>query len=225
MGGIHAVLEKECAMRRKIRITEHGVEHADEHTDDHNGAEDTVATGDPATDPLGEQVAADPTAEPADQPVSSTSALEDRVADLEAQLKAEHDQNLRTLAEFQNFRRRMEEENRRYAAFANEELVRTFLPILDNFERALAAAEKNQSFEALMGGVALTHRQLLDLLKKTGVEPIETKGKSFDPNFHEAVERVSETEEPENTIVQELQRGYMMNSRVLRPSLVKVAGG
>jgi molecular chaperone GrpE len=210
-------------MRRKIHITEHGVEHADEHTDDHNGAGESVATGDPAIDPIGEQVSTETPAEP--DPETPSALTDARVADLEKQLKDAQDQNLRTLAEFQNFRRRMEEENRRYAAFANEELVRTFLPILDNFERALAAAEKNQSFEALMGGVALTHRQLLDLLKKNGVEPIETKGKSFDPNFHEAVERVSEADEPENTIVQELQRGYMMNSRVLRPSLVKVAGG
>jgi Molecular chaperone GrpE (heat shock protein) len=141
------------------------------------------------------------------------------------QVKSEHEQRLRTLAEFQNFRRRMEEENRRHAQFANEELIRALLPVLDNFERALAAADKNKSFEALMGGVAMTHRQLMDLLKKSGVEPIETKGKAFDPNFHEAVDRVADSDQPDNTIVQELQKGYMMNSRVLRPSLVKVAGG
>lgn len=211
-------------MRRKIRITEHGVQPADEH----NEQDEPVATGDPAMDPMGETVASP---EDADPPVSSgngaASAVEaqERIAELEKQVKSEHEQRLRTLAEFQNFRRRMEEENRRHAQFANEELIRALLPVLDNFERALAAADKNKSFEALMGGVAMTHRQLMDLLKKSGVEPIETKGKAFDPNFHEAVDRVADSDQPDNTIVQELQKGYMMNSRVLRPSLVKVAGG
>jgi molecular chaperone GrpE len=208
-------------MRRKIRITEHGVENAAED----NVPTEPVAAGDPATDPLGEMVDSDGAGEGSNVSEQPRSASDSRVGDLEKQVQELTDQNLRTLAEFQNFRRRTEEENRRYAQFANEELIRSLLPVLDNFERALAAAEKNKSFETLMGGVALTHRQMLDLLKKNGVEPIETKGRSFDPNFHEAVERVSDTDEPENSVVQELQRGYTMNSRVLRPSLVKVAGG
>lgn len=199
-------------MRRKINITEHGVQ----------DAEPAVATGDPATDPIGETVSDNAA------PTSGNGAAaveESRIAELEQQLQEERDRNLRTMAEFQNFRRRMEDENRRHAQFANEELIRSLLPVLDNFERALAAAEKNQSYEALVGGVALTHRQLLDLLKKNGVESINTKGQQFDPNFHEAVDRVAGSDEPENSIVQELQRGYTMNSRVLRPSLVRVAGG
>ena len=201
-----------CAeMRRKIHITGDGVREVAEEPAVDNGSTP--------------EAAAEANSVQAEVVDESASGLATRIAELEAALATEKDHSLRTLAEFQNFRRRMEEENRRHAQFANEELVRALLPVLDNFERALAAAEKNHSFESLMGGVTLTHRQLLDLLKKTGVEPIETKGRTFDPNYHEAVERVPESGEPENQIVQELQRGYMMNSRVLRPSLVRVAGG
>lgn len=204
-------------MRRKIHITDHGVHEIED------SQEEITATGDPATDPLGETVY-----EPA--PDSEGNGAADpalllRVAELESQLEAERDKNLRTMADFQNFRRRMEEEKRSFAQFANEELIRAMLPILDNFERALAAAEKNKSFETLVGGVALTHRQVQDLLKKSGVEPIETKGRQFDPNFHEAVDRVEGSGADDNSIVDELQRGYTINSKVLRPSLVRVAGG
>ena len=132
-------------------------------------------------------------------------------------------QYLRTLADFQNFRRRSEEQKGESGQFANRELILGLLPIIDNFERALAAAEKSQSYESLVGGVGLTLRQILDYLKKNGVDPIDAVGKEFDPNFHEAVMRVDDGEHPENTVVDELQRGYTMHARVLRPSMVKVA--
>jgi len=132
-------------------------------------------------------------------------------------------QYLRTLADFQNFRRRSEEQKGEIGQFANRELILGLLPIIDNFERALAAAEKSQSYESLVGGVGLTLRQILDYLKKNGVDPIDAVGKEFDPNFHEAVMRVDDGEHPENTVVDELQRGYTMHARVLRPSMVKVA--
>lgn len=146
-----------------------------------------------------------------------------RIADLEGKVKQEHDAYLRALADFQNFRRRSEEQRAEVAQFANRELILGLLPVLDNFERALAAAEKNQSYEAVMGGVGLILRQLQDFLKRHGVEPIEAVGKEFDPEQHEAVARVEDSDHPENTVVDEVQRGYRMHSRVLRPSLVRVA--
>jgi molecular chaperone GrpE len=210
-------------MRRKIHITDHGVVPAEE---DNQEAE-IVPTGDPATDPMGERVGSEePRADQgAEEERPTASTLEAKAADLENQLHAEQDNYRRLLADFQNFRRRNEDEKRKFAQFANEDLVRSLLPVLDNFERALAAAEKNQSYESLVSGVTLTHRQLLDILRKFGVEPIETEGQTFDPNFHDAVERVADSDAPENSIVQELQRGYTMHTRMLRPSLVKVAGG
>lgn len=143
--------------------------------------------------------------------------------ELEKQVEQEKNQGLRTLADFQNFRRRKDEEAREIGQFANRELILGLLPIMDNFERALKSAEQNQNYEALLSGVALTLRQMQDFLKKNGVEPIDSVGKEFDPNVHEAVMRVEDGEHPENTVVDEVQRGYTMHSRVLRPSMVKVA--
>jgi molecular chaperone GrpE len=152
-------------------------------------------------------------------------ALRAEVESLKQQVEQERNQYLRTLADFQNFRRRQDEQRGEVSQFANRELILSLLPILDNFERALAASEQNKSYEALVGGVALTLRQLQEFLKRNGVEPIEAVGKEFDPNFHEAVMREEDSDKPENTVVEEMQRGYMMHSRVLRPAMVKVARG
>jgi molecular chaperone GrpE len=166
-------------------------------------------------------------AESGESPDSSGSdagpVAESRIEELERQVEQEHNLYLRTLADFQNFRRRQEEEVRQIRQFANRELILGLLPVLDNFERALAAAEQSQSYEALVGGVSLTLRQMQDFLKKNGVEAIDAVGKEFDPNFHEAVMRVEDGEHPENTVVEEVQRGYSLGDRVLRPSMVKVA--
>jgi molecular chaperone GrpE len=126
-------------------------------------------------------------------------------------------------AEFQNFRRRKDEENAALQKFGNSGLLKDLLPVLDNFERALAAAEKTKNFDALVGGVSGTLKQLQAFLKKAGVTPIEALGKEFDPNVHEAIGHTDSDDYPPNTVAEEVQRGYMMHDRVLRPSLVKVA--
>jgi molecular chaperone GrpE len=163
---------------------------------------------------------------------TATTALETEIEALRAQVEQlskdrnnERDQHLRTLADFQNFRRRKEEERGADRQFANRELIIGLLPVLDNFERALAAAETTQSYEALVNGVKLTLKQLQGFLSKNGVTPIEAVGQEFDPNYHEAVMRVEGSGLPDNTVVEELQKGYAMNDRVLRPSMVRVAGG
>lgn len=127
-------------------------------------------------------------------------------------------------AEFQNFRRRQKEENAALQKFATIELVRELLPVLDNFERALAAAEQARSFDALVGGVSGTLKQLQSLLEKAGVRPIQAVGSEFDPQYHEAIGQTEPGELPPNTVAEEVQRGYMLHDRVLRPALVKVAG-
>lgn len=151
------------------------------------------------------------------------AALRVRVHELEKQLERERQLHLRALADFQNYKRRADEQRAEIVQFANREMMLELLPILDNLERALAAAEQTHSYEALVGGVALTLRQMQEYLKKNGVEAIEAVGKEFDPNLHEAVMRVEDSEHPENTVVDEVQKGYMMHSRVLRPTMVKVA--
>jgi len=162
--------------------------------------------------------------ESAEEAVSADIAeMQRQLRELSDQFEAARDQYLRTLADFQNFRRRTEEQKAELVRFANRELVAQLLPILDNFERAMSSASQSQNYEALMAGVTLTHRQLQEFLQKNGVTPIEAIGAEFDPAFHEAVMRVEDGEHPENTVVKELQRGYTMHGRVVRPSMVKVA--
>jgi molecular chaperone GrpE len=128
-------------------------------------------------------------------------------------------------AEFQNYRRRRDDERSSDLKHANSELIKQLLPIIDNFERALDAAERTSNFEALVGGVSGTLKQLQAFLSKAGVHRIEALGQEFDPNFHEAIGASSSDEYPANTVAEEIQPGYVMHEKVLRPSLVKVAQG
>jgi molecular chaperone GrpE len=136
---------------------------------------------------------------------------------------AEHEQCLRALADFSNYRRRHQDEYAQAIQFASQEVILKILPVIDNFERALAAAEQSMSFETLLEGVKLTLRQLRDLLEREGVQPIEAVGQEFDPMRHEAVMRVETDKYPENTVVEEVQTGYTQRDKVIRPARVKVS--
>jgi molecular chaperone GrpE len=147
-------------------------------------------------------------------------------AELEATRRAleeEHNRYLRAIADFANYKRRRQEESEGQIKFANQELILKLLPVIDNFERALQAAQVNHNFDGLAEGVSLTLRQLRDMLEKEGVTPIDAVGQEFDPNVHEAVMRIESEDYPDNTVVEELEKGYMQNSRVIRPARVKVA--
>jgi molecular chaperone GrpE len=135
----------------------------------------------------------------------------------------EHDRYLRALADFSNFKRRHQEDYAQAMKFASRELILKILPIIDNFERAVSAAEQQHSFDSLAEGVKLTLRQFNDLLEREGIESIESVGQEFDPMFHEAVQRVETDEYPENTVVGEVQTGYKQGDQVIRPARVRVA--
>jgi molecular chaperone GrpE len=170
----------------------------------------------------------EPEAEPDDVEAPLTaedqaSSIEGRIVKLEQELATERAQALRVLADFQNFRRRNEEQRAEMAARAVQEFVASLLPVLDNFERALAAAEDAPGREGLLAGVGMILRQLQDVLAQRRVEPIVAVGSQFDPNLHEAIMRVDANDVPENTVVEELLTGYTMNGRVIRPAKVKVA--
>ena len=132
------------------------------------------------------------------------------------------DRLLRTAAEFDNYRKRMDKERRDLAEFAAAGIVTELLPVLDNFERALQAPSAGEP-DALRKGVELIHKQLFDLLLKRGVKPIEALGADFDPNIHEAVIHEASHEHRDGEVMQELQRGYRLGERLLRPAMVKVA--
>ncbi len=152
-------------------------------------------------------------------------ALQADLDDARTKLEEADKRVLYVQAEFQNFRRRKDDEFKELQKFTNRELLMSILPVVDSFERALAAAEQTQNLESLMGGLAGTLKQLQSVLTKSGVTPIESLGKEFNPQFHEAIGHTESDEYPANTVAEEVQRGYTMQDRVLRPALVKVTEG
>ncbi len=133
-----------------------------------------------------------------------------------------YDLLLRKTAEFDNYRKRIERERQELAAHLAAEMLAELLPLLDDFERALDAGT-DEAATAYRAGVELIHKQLLDLLAKRGVTPIEALGQPFDPHFHQAIAHEVSPEHPEGIVIAELRRGYMLGDRLLRASMVKVA--
>ena len=156
----------------------------------------------------------------ADESQDDTAAVK---AQLEAGQKAlaESDERFKRLqADFVNFRRRNAQEKSEISDFILQGFLKDMLPVLDNFERALAA--EGDDSDAFKSGIKMIANQFKDALTKTGLEAIKTEGEKFDPNFHQAVMRVEDPEKEDNTIEQELQKGYMVHGRVVRPAMVKV---
>lgn len=143
------------------------------------------------------------------------------------QLRGERDQFLdrlaRLQAEFDNFRKRSVREQQEYRDYAIADALKSFLPILDSLDRA--AKSDATDVEQLRSGVELIDRQFHDALAKLGVQPIAAEGQSFDPNVHQAIQMEEDTDAPENTVIGELQRGYKIKDRLLRPAMVRVAQG
>jgi molecular chaperone GrpE len=143
-----------------------------------------------------------------------------RVAEERDQLR---DRLLRTTAEFDNYRKRVDRDRKDMADRAAESVLIEILPIIDDLERALAASETGESADGYRRGVELIHKQLLDLLTRRGVTPIETTGAAFDPHLHQAVSSEPSADHQEGEIIEEFRRGYRLGERLLRPAMVKVA--
>jgi molecular chaperone GrpE len=150
----------------------------------------------------------------------STAPAEDPMAVLEAEKAELQDRVLRTQAEFQNFRRRVEKERLELSEYASMEAVRTLLPILDDFDRALKAENNGDEY---VKGMELIRQRLTGALEKLGLEPIASEGQPFDPNLHHAVEMVETADAPDHTVLAEFQRGFNFKGRLLRAAMVKVA--
>ena len=147
-------------------------------------------------------------------------ALKGQVEKLTGDLQEKKDRLLRLQADFDNFRRRSAKEREEISAVVTQNFCKDMLPLLDNFERAMAAETKD--VEACQKGVEMIFTQFQEVLKKNGLEQIEAVGQKFDPNFHQAVMRVEDPEREDDTVAQELQKGYMVKGRVIRPSMVQV---
>lgn len=130
---------------------------------------------------------------------------------------------LKVHADYENTLKRIESEKTNHIKFANEDIISKLFPIVDNFDMAIAAMEKAEDKAAVMQGIGLVQKEFHKILEENGVERIETKGKQFDPHFHEAVFAVETEEYPDGAIIEEIRPGYMLNKRLLRPAQVKVA--
>jgi len=134
------------------------------------------------------------------------------------------DKFLRIQADFDNTRKRLEREKQDFIKFANESLILELLNILDDLERVVNLAEsKNQDLPVFLKGVEMILAHLYEMLKEHGVKSIDAQGKLFDPNFHEALMQAENSDLPEHTVVEELQKGYLLNDRVIRTTKVKVS--
>jgi len=149
--------------------------------------------------------------------------LEDRVHALRAERDAFYDQRLRAQAELENFRKRAGKENEQTRLYGQLPVVRDLLPGLDNLRRTLAAAEESHNVDQLIEGVRMVLKQFEDMLTRHAVVPIEAVGQPFDPNRHEAVQQLPSADHPPMTVLQELERGYMLHDRVVRPGKVIVS--
>jgi molecular chaperone GrpE len=148
-----------------------------------------------------------------------TTSLKEQLAKAESQ----KDDLLRTLADYENSRKRAARELETERRFAHSKLAGDLLPALDNLDRALAAAKQAGDKGPLAQGVLATHLQILDVLKRHGISPIDAQNQPFDPNLHQAVQMAPYPDQPPNTVVQVLQQGFMIHDRVLRPASVVVS--
>lgn len=130
---------------------------------------------------------------------------------------------LRTQADFDNFRRRTQKEKEDLAKYATTKLITELVPVIDNFERAMASADANADVESLIKGINMIFRQLDGVLQAEGLTVMKTVGEPFNPEFHQAVMQVESDEYEEGIVVEELQKGYMIKDKVLRPAMVKVS--
>jgi molecular chaperone GrpE len=142
---------------------------------------------------------------------------------LRRQAEEAQERYLRTQADFDNFRRRSRVEKEDFAKYASSKLVEQLLPVLDNFERAVAASKDSKDFDSLLKGIDMIQRQLGQTLEQEGLKAMEAVGEAFNPEFHQAVMQVESDEHEEGIVVEELQKGYVFKDKVLRPAMVKVS--
>lgn len=154
---------------------------------------------------------------------AATLTPEEELEQYKAKAEECFNQLQRLQADFDNYKKRTQKEKTEIIKYASERLIKDLLPVLDNFERAVEAAKVNPDFASFSQGVSMILRQLQDVLGKEGLRPMEAIGQPFDPNLHEAVHRVDSEEHSENIIVEELQKGYFLKEKVLRPGMVTVS--
>lgn len=153
----------------------------------------------------------------------SDTQITDEISSLKAELDKVNNQYIRLAADFDNYRKRQMQEREALLKYGAEETLKKMIEALDNIDRAKASVENVEDVNTVKDSYNLVFKQIYDVLQKIGLEVIDTKDKEFDPNIHEAVMQTPTSDYPENTIIAELQKGYKLGDKVLRPSLVNVA--
>ena len=161
--------------------------------------------------------------EPFDPETADGEALLAKYRELEAELSEAQEQVLRTAADAENFKKRLQREKEEQTRYANESFMRELLTVIDNLERALEHSGTEASQGGLVEGLNMTLKGFLDTLTRFGCTQVEATGKPFDPNFHEAVSQEESADHEPNTVLKELQKGYMLKERLLRPAMVLVS--
>jgi molecular chaperone GrpE len=151
-----------------------------------------------------------------------TVDLEGRIKDLEEEVNNWKTDYYKVFADMENLKRRLEKEHQNSLKFMLQSFIEELLPVLDNFERSLNVVDASEEVQSFLKGNQMIYNQLIEILKKNGVEVIEAEGKEFDPNFHQAVMMVQDENFESGVVVEELQKGYKLKDRVIRASLVKV---
>jgi molecular chaperone GrpE len=150
--------------------------------------------------------------------------LETKLKAKEAEAKETYDRLLRVSADFENYKKRTAREMEALRKYANQSLLKEMLSVVDNLELAIESSNDNKNIDkSLVDGLNLTLNEILRVFEKFNVKPIEAKGKNFDPTYHEAVMREESDDFPENTVLSEFQKGYLIHDRLLRPAMVVVA--
>jgi molecular chaperone GrpE len=153
------------------------------------------------------------------------SELLERINELQQETEKNHDLYLRSEAEIENIKKRNQKDKEEWVKYANESLVKEILPVMDNLEMAISHSQNENSVQALREGVELTLKGLRDALGKSGLEEVKAEGEPFDPNYHHAVSEQGDESVEAGVILQELQRGYTLNKRLIRPAMVIVSKG
>lgn len=194
-------------------------------TDNVNGSTADVSEKTAEERPGGEELLTDVAGAGLDEEAFVEDEVAERIAELEQQAAEWQDRYLRAVADMENVKRRHRQDMEDARRFGNEQLLGSLVSVMDNLQRALEAAERGENFAALRDGVSITQKQLMEVLQKSGLVPIEAVGQPFDPTLHEAIGHVeAEEDQAPDTVVQEIQRGYTLHGRLLRPSLVRIAG-
>jgi molecular chaperone GrpE len=162
--------------------------------------------------------------EQAPEEIDEAAEEDARYAELVKLAEENQQRYLRAQADFDNFRRRTMKEKEELGQYASMKLISQLLPVVDNFERAVAAASVNGDFESLAKGVDMIFRQLEQTLEQEGLKAMNVVGEPFNPEFHQAIMQVESDEHEEGIVLEEVQKGYILKEKVLRPAMVKVSG-